>query len=617
MSEQQADKRKYAHYALGAWLSGLAVFVAALVAALAGAPIMPGNDAVKKQVIRAKSDVFDPGCILGILPAKDSIEVPTPKFAAGNEYVLMGFGLQGFYQAFPDGFAWQIDLPGKVLEAQLIRRGSMPKVITQDAKLSWELITAAEAEAAADGVRFAASSGEMTPNDKTRSFSATIEASPYLEKSGKFNPYRLIKIKAQDAASGEALAESAAVLAVSPGFGCAHCHADAEYGIPALHDKAKGTDLEARARGGGQIYCKSCHMDLTVEGGEFQPGLILSFSAAIHGWHAPFFKDREADACLTCHIGLGRQPAEPGKEDGWRQATRPQALFMRGLHLTRGLSCVNCHGHMEDHALALLQAENEAGQEYAADAMRRVSPRAVSAASEIKPRLAWAQEPDCAGCHDYKSKPQIAKASGFNRWTDLPDGSGRPKLFSARADYGGTVRCATCHGAPHALYAARNPISEDLDNIQPMQYQEAAAPVGSYGNCAVCHTRTMRMPPVHHPFVEVSSTEISMPAGVELMMPPVRFPHEMHTPLVDCGICHHTGHVDGQPLACVSSGCHDAADAGDAPEGRDYRYFQQAFHGATPSCNACHEARRESGEPAGPTDCAGCHRAPSSLWNEE
>lgn len=605
MSERQADKRKYARYALGAWLAGLAGLAAVLIAALTGAPIEPGGG-LNAQAPGASRGVFDPGYIMENLPRPGSVKVPAPAFAAENEYVLLGFGLQGFYLTCTEGGPWQIDLPEKVMEAQLIKRGPQPSVVTQGVKLSWEL--AQDSGADNSGLSFAERCGEMAPNEETGSFSAAIGVTVQERSAGDFNPYRVIKIKAEDASTGKVLADSAAVLSVSPGFGCAHCHADPGHGILALHDKANGTDLEAQA-GSGQVFCKSCHMDLSVDEGKIEPGFVLAFSTAIHGWHAPFLKGREADACLTCHIGLGRPAAEPGKE-----AARPQAMFMRGIHLTRGLSCVNCHGHIEDHALALLRAEDEAGQSLATDSIRRITPRAAQSAAEVKPRLAWEQQPDCTSCHDFERKPVIQQVSGFNLWTPLPDADGAPELFSRRADYSGIMRCASCHGAPHAVYPARNPVSEGLDNIPPVQYQEAAAPLGANGNCAVCHGQAMDMPPLHHPIVEVSSTKISVPQGADLMMPPVRFPHERHTPLFDCALCHHTGYVDGHPLSCTSSGCHDAAEEDNAPEGQAYRYFRQAFHGGMPSCNACHEARLESGQATGPTDCAGCHKAPSSLW---
>ena len=44
-------------------------------------------------------------------------------------------------------------------------------------------------------------------------------------------------------------------------------------------------------------------------------------------------------------------------------------------------------------------------------------------------------------------------------------------------------------------------------------------------------------------------------------MPPARFSHQAHTPLINCTTCHHTGYVDGKSLLCTSSGCHDGLTA--------------------------------------------------------
>ena len=102
-------------------------------------------------------------------------------------------------------------------------------------------------------------------------------------------------------------------------------------------------------------------------------------------------------------------------------------------------------------------------------------------------------------------------------------------------------------------------------------------------------------------------------------MPPARFSHQAHTPLINCTICHHTGYVDGKSLLCTSSGCHDGltatlrTDKNVKPTLNPF-YFYNAFHGPYPSCVACHTESLAAGKPAGPTDCKACHQAPSPLW---
>ena len=79
--------------------------------------------------------------------------------------------------------------------------------------------------------------------------------------------------------------------------------------------------------------------------------------------------DRGADACKTCHVDLGRTGDDP--------KDAPRRLFARDFHVDRGLSCVRCHGFMEDHSLALLKAEQEAGLPQAAKLMSGITAREV------------------------------------------------------------------------------------------------------------------------------------------------------------------------------------------------------------------------------------------------
>lgn len=182
----------------------------------------------------------------------------------------------------------------------------------------------------------------------------------------------------------------------------------------------------------------------------------------------------------------------------------PRRLFARDFHVDRGLSCVRCHGFMEDHSLALLKAEQEAGLPQAAKLMSGITAREVPL-DKIKGRLPWVQEPDCTSCHNFSEKPNLLTASAFNKWT--PRSEGLSGLFSRRRDDMLMVRCIVCHGAPHAVYPARNPLADNLDNLPPLQYQQQAATLGSYGNCALCHGQPMDFS-AHHPLVQWSEREI-------------------------------------------------------------------------------------------------------------
>lgn len=589
-----------------AWLTAFILFFAWLLFSLADMTQTPGRKADKApQEESGQADEKSSPYVLGDLPAWGSLPAPSEPFDAADEYVLTGYGLQGFHQQTADSSVWTLSYPAPVFAAQLIKRGDSPEIITENIRIRWEMEPQTILAAAASGGSTREETpdsrrGDMEPGEDGRTFRAEIPVTAR-QSDGILNPYPIVRITATEKDSGKQLARSAAVLAVSPGFGCAFCHADEGYAILEVHDRHQGTDLQGQAKKGTPVACRSCHSGLGTDPEKPEAGSGLSVSAAIHGWHVQYMPDQGADSCLTCHSGLGLSPDEKGE--------RPRALFARDLHVERGLDCTRCHGGLEDHALALLLAEKKAGQTLADAAIERIRPKAVSAVDEITPRLPWVQQPDCTGCHDFEKKPDYETASSFNNWTK--DGSG---LFSARSDEMDTVRCLTCHGAPHAIYPADNPVGRDRDNMVPIQYQQHARPLGDAGNCALCHMQPMDIS-AHHNLVTRSSTQIHVPDGAELTLPPVHFAHSAHKAF-ECTVCHHTGHEDGKPLLCTSAGCHDGIKDSGTDDSPDTEYFRTAFHGPVRSCFHCHSTAKAEGRSAGPVACKDCHTAPSPRWDE-
>lgn len=476
-------------FAFRAWLVALAVFLVWLGVTLSAGPHSPAAP-VAHAPGKGTPQADDPGVILTDLPVVDVLATPDATFAPEREHVLVGFGLQGLYQTTGEEQAWTLSAPGNTLAAQLVQRGPGPRIVTENVRIFWEISPDTRlADAGTDKEKDTPASrkGEMTLAADGLSFTALI---PVLarQSDGMLNPYPVISLTAEDSADGTVIARTAAVLAVSPGYGCAHCHADGGKAILEVHDRHQGTDLLARADKKETVDCRACHSALTGEERDAAPERPGSVSAAVHGWHAPYLAGRAADACLTCHIGLGRSAGEDDSQ------ARP--LFLRDMHRERGLQCVNCHGPMEDHALALLAAEKKAKPAPAGAAMALITPRLVPSADDITPRLPWTQEPDCTGCHDFSTKPDATTASAFNLWTEETAG-----LFSRRLENMAALRCGTCHGAPHALYPAQNPVSRDRDNIAPLQYQQHARPLGGGGNCASCHNEAMDYS-AHHDLVE-------------------------------------------------------------------------------------------------------------------
>lgn len=245
--------------------------------------------------------------------------------------------------------------------------------------------------------------------------------------------------------------------------------------VLARHDRRHKTELLPQAEAGKPVLCQSCHPDPLLNAAG-RPEL-LNLPAAIHGFHALYLPGYDgAQPCHACH---------PTGPDSYTYCAR-------GTHAAQGLTCVNCHGTLEDHALTLLKGEKEAGKPKAELLMRHVKPRLVASVEDIEPRTPWNDQPDCLGCHVDFEPPQGENPSAFNQWVRGPSG-----LYRTRTDDAGLM-CQSCHGSTHAEYPATNAFHPDLDAIQPLQYQGHPGPIGSKGNCAVCHMEDMD-DEFHHP----------------------------------------------------------------------------------------------------------------------
>lgn len=520
----------------------------------------------------------------------------TPFSPILDKYVLMAWSKTGLTQVMDPNPAWTLLPPGTVLEAQLIQRGPDLGTRREDIKISYVF------DATTEGILMAADGkplpreGQFIPAEKGSDnenvfATAVIPALPYSD--GNFTPYPLLTIQAHDAA-GNLLAETRINLPVSTEMGCKNCHTGdwrvaGQAGISektandilSVHDRINNTELLAQAKAGKEINCKQCHATDNKTG--------LNLSSAIHGWHASYMTGQGADACFSCH------PAGP------ESATR----FADDLHAAKALNCTHCHGYLEDHALSLLNQESKNGKATATRLAEALTPRLVSSREAVNPRTPWENLPSCDACHDFSTKPSTKTASAFNKWTKNKD-----ELYSNSTDDTGTLLCAACHGAPHSLYQVYNPYGRNRSNIPPIQYQSVAAPMGAYGNCAVCHNEPMEMS-AHHPLVELKATLISVPEGFVQTKPGVLFPHQGHQSM-DCKTCHHTGYVDGQPVSCSTKGCHDKQPTDQGVSFNDPLLLRNAFHGPERGCQTCHFVMLEEGKAAGPTQCRACHTVAKS-----
>jgi len=420
-----------------------------------------------------------------------------------TEYVLLAWNDLGMHCMSDNDRWWGLLPPANTLEAQLILRGDSPEVIT-DATVSYEVEpgfenpagqvnfwewsepvwgTALEPDMGLFGNGL---NGEMAFSDQSGTFIAHgIPVIPYQELAdgAVYNPYPLFKITARSVSSGEKLAETVVVAPVSTELGCKNCHVGGwrwndESGLSdelaskilKIHDRDQDTALLADAQAGRPQACSACHPDAAVKA-EGQPG-VLSLSVAMHGFHANVLPDLGSEACAMCH------PA----------STKGNTACLRGFHRQLGLGCVDCHGYLEDHALALLLGEraNPATERLIA----RLAPRLTKSLADIVPRKPWINQPDCLTCHEYFEQPEHP-ASGYNDWVEFDD------LYRQRWDEAEVLRCSACHGPPHALYPAENPISVNRDNYQPLQYGAQIYPIGANERCITCHTEEMDES-IHH-----------------------------------------------------------------------------------------------------------------------
>ena len=132
-----------------------------------------------------------------------------------------------------------------------------------------------------------------------------------------------------------------------------------------------------------------------------------------------------------------------------------------------------------------LVTQEKAGKKGAKQLMKHLVPT-----SDIKPRNPWINQPDCLNCHIDFEQPETDET--FNQWT-----KSTKDLYRSRSDDAG-IMCQACHSTTHALYPATNIYGNNLDNIQPLQYQKTQYPIGSNKNCKVCHTIDMDEE-MHHP----------------------------------------------------------------------------------------------------------------------
>ncbi len=447
--------------------------------------------------------VFISGKLNGkeIIPEPEPIKITpvsedVPEFdKRKDDYVLLAWNDLGMH-CISDSDPWFVILPpANTLEAQLIKRGSVPAIVTEGVKIRYKVEKGFENPSkhvdfwkwaktllGADleenvGIAGNGLSGEMKFNEERNSFIVeAIPVAPYTDE-GTYNPYPLFTVEAVDEESGEVLMSTKVVAPTSTEMGCRNCHGgpwkkdgisglsdETAVNILQAHDRLSGTDLYQQALDGKPMMCQACHSDPAVK--SEGDGVRRSLSASIHSWHANYAFSNNGDACVLCH---------PSTKEGNTRCNR-------GVHSRLGFDCTSCHGKFSDHAIALLKGEaNKAGTDHLLSTLVPVQAETVE---EVNPRTPWLQEPDCLGCHEDFEKPGDDPVA-FNKWTEGPEELYRIRTGNAE------VRCEACHNSPHVIYPAVNHYSQNRDNLQPLQYSGKTVPIGADMTCETCHKQKM------------------------------------------------------------------------------------------------------------------------------
>jgi len=421
-----------------------------------------------------------------------------------DEYALLAWASSGMRPLTDCDALFSLAAPGLELSAQLVKRGQAPELVEKDVTVTYAVEKGFENPAA--HVRFWEFSAQFFPKplevnrgasgrgvmgamefktEQRRFAAADIPVVPYPDQGG-YNPFPTFIIEARETKSGHLLASTRLVATAASEMGCANCHAGGERfpadnpgaglsnatarSILAAHDRLEKTALAAQANAGWPQRCQNCHADASRN----LPGKPkrLALSASVHGFHANYMPGQGAEACGQCH------PAEP------KGASR----CYRSVHASRGLDCTRCHGALEDHALGLLKNELAAGKPAAERLMKHLKTSSAPSFQALAPRQPWRQTPDCGACHDLATKPG-AKSQAVGAWTKKEE-----NLYHNRRDDLNALACPACHNAAHAEY----PAATARDNVQPLQYQKSAKPIGADGDCSPCHTEEMA-DFAHHP----------------------------------------------------------------------------------------------------------------------
>jgi len=459
-------------------------------------PPFIGTETEKKALARYLHVTLGGGSIpddaTPVVEPLPDVEIP-PFNPYSDRYVLLAWSDRGM-NLVSDCDRWFVLLPpDTTIRSMLVARGNKPAIMAGDVSIMYASGPEyAQPSKRSDfwvfsgrtmgrrikrdkGITGFSTDGSFKFEEQSGLFTASSVPIVPFTASGLYDPHPVITVSAFSQNEEKPIMVTKFSAAVSAEFGCSRCHGgwketaaragisdETAANILKAHDRIGKTRLYREAASGSPKSCGSCHEDAAT-GIQGKPG-SLSLSASIHGFHANYIHDTDAGACMKCHLG------GPGSK----------SKSSRGIHETVGISCVECHGSLDLHALALLKGQQK---KKSADRLaKHLKKRSSLPLERIQARKAWVQQPGCLTCHAGFDAPSAY--DGFNAWNK--DQSG---LFRNSTDNVG-VPCQACHGPAHALYPVKSGAG-NRDAAQPLQYTGSPYPIGSDRKCQTCHTVPM------------------------------------------------------------------------------------------------------------------------------
>ena len=361
---------------------------------------------------------------------------------AAASYVVLAWNDLGMHCLNPSYDTAVILPPYNTVQAQVIKRGNKPTLVTTGVTLSYRLInnTTSQKDLYTQFWQYSSTLFGGTPaidfglnlDDPTVSNGLTgtmlaksdhfvasgIPATP-VNDGGTWTPYQMIEVTVKDSITNATLAQTRATVPTSDEINCGKCHGNSSNpsvvlnDVLAKHDANQNTTLLFSK----PVLCSSCHGSPALKM-PLQPG-IKYLSEAIHGFHG---KLATPPNCYDCHPGAVTQCTRSTKH------TAPDG------------NCTTCHGAMTTVASSVASGS----------------------------RVPWATEPTCVSCH----------ITG-NTGTGVAQVDTGASLYRNSIGHGG-LTCSACHGSPHAMV----PSNQVTDNYQSLQYQGKAM---ALGDCRICH----------------------------------------------------------------------------------------------------------------------------------